>query len=163
MLENHKFPLRKILTKMWQGFPLGEPTATVGLGASNEKDHHTHGGCNNGVRLADGRSCSRPGSRSGRRPGSGRRIGGIIGVAMGTILEQLSQAEQNNRQQALQKAARGKSAAWSSSGKNGKKARYVNKGTVASADGKKCSKIQETITLPDGKQGTSVETVCFSA
>jgi hypothetical protein len=89
-------------------------------------------------------------------------VGGIIGVAMGTILEQLSQQERSNRQVALQRAARGKSAAWSSSGKSGKKARYVNKGEVASADGRKCSRVQETITLPDGKQGTSEETVCFS-
>jgi membrane protease subunit (stomatin/prohibitin family) len=104
------------------------------------------------------------GAAVGSRHGAGGAlVGGIIGVAMGTILQQLSQAEQSNRQQALQKAARGTSASWSSSGKNGKKAQYVNKGTVASADGKKCSKIQETITLPDGKQGTSEETVCFAA
>jgi hypothetical protein len=78
---------------------------------------------------------------------------------MGTILEQLSQQERASRQSAMQQAARGKSAAWSSSGK---KARYVNKGQVASADGRKCSKVQETIVLPDGKQATSEETVCFS-
>jgi membrane protease subunit (stomatin/prohibitin family) len=99
---------------------------------------------------------------SSRNPAAGAIVGGIIGVAMGTILEQLSQQERNNRQAALMRAARGQSASWSSTGKSGKKARYVNKGQVASSDGKKCSRIQETITLPDGKQGTSEETVCFS-
>jgi membrane protease subunit (stomatin/prohibitin family) len=97
----------------------------------------------------------------GRNAGAGAVVGGIIGVAMGTILQQLSQAEMQNRQVALQQAARGKSAKWSS-GKKGAKARYVNKGKVASTDGRKCSKVQETITLPDGKQASSVETVCFS-
>lgn len=116
-----------------------------------------------GAVLGGGLGAAVGAAAGGRNAGAGALVGGIIGVAMGTILEQLSQAEQNNRQQALQKAARGKSASWSSSGKNGKKARYVNKGEVASADGKKCSRIQETITLPDGKQGTSEETVCFSA
>ena len=101
-------------------------------------------------------------SASNRNPVGGAIVGGIIGVAMGTILEGLSQQERNNRQTALQRAARGQSASWSSSGKTGKKARYVNKGQVASSDGKKCSRVQETITLPDGKQGTSEETVCFS-
>lgn len=116
-----------------------------------------------GAVLGGGLGAAVGAAAGGRNAGAGAVVGGIIGVAMGAILEQLTQAEQNSRQQALQKAARGKSASWSSSGKNGKKARYVNKGAVASADGKKCSKIQETITLPDGKQGTSVETVCFSA
>jgi hypothetical protein len=116
-----------------------------------------------GAVLGGGLGAAVGAAAGGRHGAGGALVGGIIGVAMGTILEQLSQAEQNNRQQALQKAARGKSASWSSSGKNGKKARYVNKGAVASADGKKCSKIQETITLPDGKQGTSEETVCFAA
>ncbi|PSC06555.1 hypothetical protein SLNSH_01710 [Alsobacter soli] len=98
----------------------------------------------------------------GTRGGGGAVAGAIIGVAMGTILEQLTAQEKNQRQQALQQAARGKSASWSTHGKSGKKARYVNKGAVASADGKRCSKVEETIQLPDGKQGKSVETVCFS-
>ncbi|KAA2234700.1 hypothetical protein [Salinarimonas soli] len=102
------------------------------------------------------------GAAAGSRGGAGgAMVGGIIGVAMGTILQQLSQAEQQKRQSALQSAARGKSANWSS-GKQGAKATYKNKGKVASADGRKCSKVEETITLPDGKRGTSVETVCFS-
>jgi len=118
---------------------------------------------NFGALLGGGIGAAVGAAAGGRHGAAGAVVGGIIGVAMGTILQQLSQAEQNNRQQALQKAARGKSASWSSSGKSGKKAKYVNKGTVASADGKKCSRVQETITLPDGKQGTSEETVCFSA
>jgi hypothetical protein len=115
-----------------------------------------------GAALGGAMGASFGAAAGGRNPVAGAMVGGIIGVAMGTILEQLSQQERSNRQVALQRAARGKSAAWSSSGKSGKKARYVNKGEVASADGRKCSRVQETITLPDGKQGTSEETVCFS-
>lgn len=115
-----------------------------------------------GAVLGGGIGAAMGAAAGGRNAGAGAVVGGIVGIAMGAILEQLSQAEQNNRQQALQKAAKGKSAKWSSTGKNGKKATYVNKGAVASADGKKCSRVQETITLPDGKQGTSEETVCFS-
>jgi outer membrane protein with glycine zipper len=98
----------------------------------------------------------------GRNPVSGSIVGGVIGGAMGAILDQLSQQERERREAALQQAARGKSAAWSSSGESPKKARYVNKGRVASTDGKKCSRVEETITLVDGTQGTSEETVCFS-
>lgn len=98
----------------------------------------------------------------GRNPVAGSIVGGAIGGAMGTILDKLSQQERERREAALQQAARGKSAAWSSSGESPKKARYVNKGRVASTDGKKCSRVEETITLVDGTQGTSEETVCFS-
>ncbi len=97
----------------------------------------------------------------GRNPGAGALVGSIVGVAMGTILQQLSQAEMHNRQVALQSAARGKSARWTS-GKRGARATYVNKGRVASAGGKNCSRVQETITLADGKRASSTETVCFS-
>lgn len=101
------------------------------------------------------------GGAHGNRDGA--IVGAIIGVAMGTILEQLSAQERAQRQAALQKAARGKSASWSTSGKQGKKASYSNIGSASTNEkGERCQKVQETITLADGKQGKSVETVCFS-
>jgi membrane protease subunit (stomatin/prohibitin family) len=87
--------------------------------------------------------------------------GAIIGVAIGTILQQLTAAEQNKRQAALQAAAKKGKSNWTTTGKDGKKATYQKVGAAEDMGGKKCSKVKETITLPDGKQGTSTETVCF--
>ena len=85
--------------------------------------------------------------------------GAIIGVAMSAIIQQLNEQEMANRKASLQRAARGGSASWTShrSGqKRAVKASYKKVGKVENG----CQKVRETITLPDGKQGTSVETVC---
>lgn len=100
----------------------------------------------------------------GQRGNTGNAIAGaIIGVAMATILQQLSAAEKAKRENALQAAAKSGKANWSTSGSNGKKATYKKVGEAESIGGKSCQKVQETITLPDGKQGTSTETVCFNS
>ena len=98
----------------------------------------------------------------GSRGAGGAVAGAIIGVAIGTILQQLTAAEQNKRQVALQAAAKKGKSNWSTTGKDGKKATYQKVGAAEDMGGKKCSKVKETITLPDGKQGTSTETVCFA-
>ncbi len=41
-----------------------------------------------------------------------------------------------------------------------KRATYVNKGQVTNASGQSCSRVMETITMPDGKTGTSESLVC---
>jgi membrane protease subunit (stomatin/prohibitin family) len=92
----------------------------------------------------------------------GAFAGAIIGVAMGTILQQLSQQEQSQRQASLQRAARSGKSTWTSKGKSAKKATYTKVGAVQNVGGKQCQKVRETITLADGKQGTSDENVCFS-
>jgi membrane protease subunit (stomatin/prohibitin family) len=92
----------------------------------------------------------------------GAFAGAIIGVAMGTILQQLSQQEQSQRQSSLQRAAKSGKSSWSTKGKGAKKATYTKVGSVQNVGGKQCQKVRETITLGDGKQGTSDETVCFS-
>jgi hypothetical protein len=108
-------------------------------------------------------------------------VAGTITGLMGQILQSLTAGEQQQRQQALQQAARGPSGSttgWASadpgpgtsarpSASNKpaaatKKATYVNKGQVTDASGKKCSRIMETITMPDGQKGTSEELVCPS-
>ena len=61
----------------------------------------------------------------------------------------------------VQSAAKKGKANWSTAGKDGKKATYQKVGAVEDMGGKKCQKVKETITLADGKQGTSTETVCF--
>jgi hypothetical protein len=100
----------------------------------------------------------------GQKGNTGDAIAGaIIGVAMATILQQLSEAEKAKRENALQAAAKSGKANWSTSGSNGKKATYKKVGAAESIGGKNCQKVQETITLPDGKQGTSTETVCFNS
>ena len=93
----------------------------------------------------------------------GALAGAVIGVAMGTILEQLTAAEKNQRQSALNSAARGGRSSWTTKGKNGKRASYQKVGSAETANGQKCQKVKETITMADGKQGTSVETVCFAS
>jgi len=98
------------------------------------------------------------GSRGG---GGGAVAGAIIGVALATILQQLTEGEQKKRQAALQSAAKKGKSNWSTAGKDGKKASYQKVGAVEDMGGKKCQKVKETITLADGKQGTSTETVCF--
>ena len=98
----------------------------------------------------------------GSRGGGGAVAGAIIGVALATILQQLTAAEQKKREAALQSAAKKGKSNWSTSGKDGKKATYQKVGAVEDMGGKKCQKVKETITLADGKQGTSTETVCFS-
>ena len=99
----------------------------------------------------------------GSKGGSGGAVAGaIIGVAIGTILQQLTEGEPKKRQAALQSAAKKGKSNWSTAGKDGKKATYQKVGAVEDMGGKKCHKVKETITLADGKQGTSTETVCFS-
>ena len=92
-------------------------------------------------------------------------VGAIVGVAMATILQQLSEQELANRQASLQQAARKGSSSWTSrraGGKRPTRATYRKVGKVNQVGGQKCQQVRETITLPDGKQGTSVENVCFS-
>jgi len=74
----------------------------------------------------------------------------------------LPRANKKKRQAALQSAAKKGKSNWSTAGKDGKKATYQKVGAVEDMGGKKCQKVKETITLADGKQGTSTETVCFS-
>jgi hypothetical protein len=93
----------------------------------------------------------------------GAIVGGIIGVAMGHDPGGWSQQERNKPPDRVCSARRAAIGVLVLVGQDREEqARYVNKGQVASSDGKKCSRVQETITLPDGKQGTSEETVCFS-
>ena len=99
----------------------------------------------------------------GQRGGGGAAAGALIGVAFGTILQQLTALEQQKRQAALQDAARNGRAKWSSDGKSAKKATYQRVGSVQNVGGKKCQKVKEAITLPDGKQGVSTENVCFES
>lgn len=97
----------------------------------------------------------------GSRGVGGAVAGAIIGVALATILQQLTAGEQKKREAALQSAAKKGKSNWSTAGKDGKKATYQKVGAVEDMGGKKCQKVKETITLADGKQGTSTETVCF--
>jgi pyruvate/2-oxoglutarate dehydrogenase complex dihydrolipoamide acyltransferase (E2) component len=116
----------------------------------------------------------------GRGDPTAALVAGVVSGLMSQILQSLTADEQQKRQQALQEAARsptGATTGWTSSQlpQNGnvhaspankpaaaKHATYVNKGVVADASGKKCTKILETITLPDGKAGTSEQLVCPS-
>lgn len=100
----------------------------------------------------------------GGRSGAGGAVAGaIIGVAMATILQQLSEQEKNSRHAALQRAAKVGRASWSTRGKHGKRASYKKVGAVQTVNGQKCQKVSETITLADGKQAKSVENVCFAS
>ena len=95
-----------------------------------------------------------------RDPGAAM-LGTIVGVTMNTILQKLSADERAKRQSALQQAARSGDAEWKSTGKTAKRAHYKRVGAIKESDGKKCQKVEETMTLPDGSQGKSTETVCF--
>lgn len=111
--------------------------------------------------------------------------GGISKMSslMGSVLQSLSAEQQRQRQQSLQEAAWapvGRSVSWTSGVSEGNAlpgrgtsrsapaatrqthATYTNKGTATNDRGQQCSKIQETITLPDGKAGTSEQLVCPS-
>lgn len=98
----------------------------------------------------------------GSRGGGGAVVGAIVGVAMATILQQLTANEQQQRQAALQAATKKGKSSWKTAGKDGKKATYQKVSEAEDIGGKKCFKVKETITLADGKQGTSTETVCNS-
>ena len=87
----------------------------------------------------------------------------IIGIAMSTILQQLSAQEQANREAALHQAAMSGSASWKTSGKTGKTASYTKVGAAQTVGNQKCQKVQEKITLPSGEQGVSEENVCFNS
>ena len=99
-------------------------------------------------------------------PNIGRGAGGvvagaIVAIAMSEMLQQLNSAEKEKRKTALNKAARSGNASWSSGGKESKKATYKTAGPIQEASGKKCQQVTETITLSDGRQASSTETVCF--
>jgi hypothetical protein len=110
--------------------------------------------------------------------GGNSLVTGLINGLMGQILQSLTTGEQQQRQQALQEAARspsGSTTGWATPESNNsqrastsykpapvKKATYVNKGQVTDASGKKCSRVLETITMPDGQKGTSEQLVCAS-
>jgi hypothetical protein len=96
---------------------------------------------------------------------------------VGNYLQSLSAEQRRQRNDALQAAARqpvGRSvdqtyaantqqAASRSSGGTAAaptRAKYVNRGTATNDRGQTCTKVQETITLPDGKTGTSEQLVC---
>ena len=96
---------------------------------------------------------------------------------LGGVLQSLSIEQQRQRQQALQEAARvpvGRTVSWNSpppandrarsgaAGQGSTRATYVNKGAATNDRGQKCTKVEETITLPDGKTGTSEQLVCGS-
>lgn len=92
----------------------------------------------------------------------GNVAGSIIGVAMSTILQQLSEQERQNREVSLHKAATSGSASWKTAGQHGKTATYKKVGSVQTVGNQKCQKVQEKITLPNGEQGVSEENVCFN-
>lgn len=108
-------------------------------------------------------------------------VAGTVSGLMGQILQSLTTGEQQQRQQAMQQAARGtagSTSGWASAAQpestpahpststrpatTAKRASYVNRGQVTDAGGKKCSRVAETISMPDGKQGTSESLVCPS-
>lgn len=99
-------------------------------------------------------------------PGVGGGGGGmaraIIGVAMATIIQNLSEQERQNREIALHKAATMGAASWRTSGKDGKSASYKKVGSIQAVGNQKCQKVQETITLANGERGVSEENVCFN-
>ena len=97
----------------------------------------------------------------GSRDSGAAMFGAVMAVTMNTIIQKLSEEERSKRQSALQRAARSGDAEWQSSGRSGKRAHYRKVGSAKESDGKKCQKVEEVITLPDGKQGKSTETVCF--
>ena len=97
----------------------------------------------------------------------GAIVAGTISTVMKGILDSLTADEKKKRDAAIQDAARGhqgSTAQWSSKDTGGgdqpKKAKYVNKGKKKNEEGKSCTMVAETITLPDGKQGTSDSLVC---
>lgn len=99
-------------------------------------------------------------------------------AGLGSVLRSLTAEQQQQRQTALQEAARapvGRTISWQSAGNaparsatagrqqaptKETRATYVNKGAATNDQGQKCSKIEETITLPDGKTGKSEQLVC---
>jgi predicted lipid-binding transport protein (Tim44 family) len=89
--------------------------------------------------------------------------GAMIGGVAGCILQSLTDAEKAKREAALKAAAKTGQSSWASKGETPKKAVYKKVGMMESVGGKKCQKVQETITLPDGQKGTSVENVCFDS
>lgn len=105
-----------------------------------------------------------------------QRGGSPLTAMLASMVNSLSANEQNQRQQALQEAAQGSTgstAGWTShdqappqyassstAAPKVTKAHYVKKGETTNASGQKCSKVQETITMPNGKTGTSEELVC---
>lgn len=111
-----------------------------------------------------------------------RGTGGLaMAAGLNGLLRSLTAEQQRQRQDALQAAARapvGRSVSWSSDGgeaagradrgggrqqaaaRQQTRATYVNKGSATNDKGQKCSKVEETITLPDGKTGTSEQLVC---
>jgi hypothetical protein len=95
--------------------------------------------------------------------GGGAVARAIIGIAMSTILQQLSEQERANREVALHQAAMLGSASWKTSGKTGKTASYKKVGEAQTVGNQKCQKVQEKITLPSGEQGVSEENVCFNS
>jgi len=142
--------MSKLLVKLLLTFSLSMPVLFSPLNANAQNMNQLLGGAF--------------GAAIGGQNGTGGAIAGaIIGVAMATILQQLSDAEKAKREAALQKAAKSGKANWSTSGADGKKATYKKIGEAESIGGKKCEKVQETITLPDGKQGVSTENVCFNS
>jgi uncharacterized protein YdbL (DUF1318 family) len=103
------------------------------------------------------------GAALGNGNGGNALAGAIIGVAMATIIQKLSEQERENRQTALQRAARSGSASWRTAGKDGKKASYKRVGAVSSVGNQKCQMVEEQITLANGERGTSRENVCFNS
>ena len=102
----------------------------------------------------------------GSRLGIGR-LGGVlagaaIGGAMGAIIHNLTVEEQNKRTSALQSAAKKGHANWTSAGQSPKRAYYQRQGEIENNAGQRCQQILETIIMPDGQTGTSVELVCMS-
>lgn len=87
-------------------------------------------------------------------------VGTFLAVTMSAIIQQMTAEERAKREAALRNAARSGNANWSTRGRDGKRAQYRR---IASAkdSNNKCQKVEETITLADGKQAKSVENVCF--
>jgi len=110
----------------------------------------------------------------GRHPMVATLIGAGVGSILGQMVQSLSPQQQQQRQTALQEAARGpvgSSSSWAadvaptSSGSRPAaakvtRARYVNKGMAKNSQGQSCSKVLETISMPDGKTGTAEQLVC---
>lgn len=86
-------------------------------------------------------------------------VGAVFAVTMSAIIQQMTAEERSKREAALRSAARSGNANWSTRGRDGKRAHYRR--VASSKDNGNCQKVEETITLADGKQAKSVENVCF--
>jgi len=119
--------------------------------------------------------------------GASGLLGSVVSEAVSSvmqgILNSLTADEKKKRDQAMRNAAQGNqgsSTGWTSSESSTptassqspnapksaapatKQAKYVNKGKAKNGSGQVCTRVAETIIMPDGTQGTSESLVCPS-